>query len=207
MKFSRGIRAKLAAITRSVRRSYFTRILPQFIVNYFIHSDTFSRATSEAAREPFKAARARTISRCIPRYSIKIAKQSLSLSLSLSPSLPQSSIPPYHVPRKFPRQRGGAGRRRKGARGERNLRQRTSARNRENERVPRQQARLRASESAGNYVRLHAGDVRCHGWRVFREHSGREIRGAEAAGARCGALMTGNRQYELDGSVPHRVPQ
>jgi len=27
------------------------------------------------------------------------------------------------------------------------------------------------------------------------------------AGARCGALMTGNRQYELDGSVPHRVPQ
>lgn len=25
--------------------------------------------------------------------------------------------------------------------------------------------------------------------------------------ARCGTLMTGNQQYELDGSAPHRVPQ
>lgn len=44
--------------------------------------------------------------------------------------------------------------------------------------------------------------------RVFREYSAeREREIGEAAGARCGALMTGNRQYELDGSVPHRVPQ
>lgn len=39
-------------------------------------------------------------------------------------------------------------------------------------------------------------------------YGGGEREGEEGvAGARCGALMTGNRQYELDGSVPHRVPQ
>lgn len=69
--------------------------------------------------------------------------------------------------------------------------------------------RLRTSESPGNYVRYTpamCGAACAPGWRVFREHSGRDWE-AEAAGARCGALMTGNRQYELDGSVPHSVPQ
>jgi len=175
MKFSRGIRAKLAAITRSVVRSYFSRILPQFIVNYFIHSDMFAGNIRGRTPTAFKASRARSpvAFRNIPQ---KRPNNPPPLSLSLFVYPPQSLIPRI-TSRENSLPEG---------RGARDLRQRTSARNRENENASRANRRDCARQSQRpNYVRLRAGDVRCHGWRVFREHSGREIRRGGAGSGGC----------------------